>query len=110
MVEDKGSVGCDNFYGYGLMQFVDVYNYFNINGCVGGGIGGGGGFEFGVELVLGQLIGFFGMCRNWDCYIWMIFEGVMQMIICIFGGLGDVDLYVKFGLQLEMNSYDCCFY
>ena len=49
--EDKGNAGRDNFYGYGLMQLADAYNYLNTS--------------------------------------------------------GDADLYVKFGSQPEINSYDC---
>lgn len=105
--EDKGSAGRDNFYGYGLMQLADAYNYLNTNGCAGGGTGGGGGSEPGVEPVSGQLTGLSGTRRNWDRYTWTIPEGVTQMTIRTSGGSGDADLYVKFGSQPETNSYDC---
>ena len=105
--EDKGSAGRDNFYGYGLMQLADAYNYLNTNGCAGGGNGGGGGSEPGVEPVSGQLTGLSGTRRNWDRYTWTIPEGVTQMTIRTSGGSGDADLYVKFGSQPETNSYDC---
>lgn len=105
--EDKGSAGRDNFYGYGLMQLADAYNYLNTNGCAGGGTGGGGGSEPGVEPVSGQLTGLSGTRRNWDRYTWTIPEGVTKMTIRTSGGSGDADLYVKFGSQPETNSYDC---
>ena len=105
--EDKGSAGRDNFYGYGLMQLADAYNYLNTNGCDGSGTGGGGGSEPGVEPVSGQLTGLSGTRRNWDRYTWTIPEGVTQMTIRTSGGTGDADLYVKFGSQPETNSYDC---
>ena len=105
--KDKGSAGRDNFYGYGLMQLADAYNYLNTNGCAGGGTGGGGGSEPGVEPVSGQLTGLSGTRRNWDRYTWTIPEGVTQMTIRTSGGSGDADLYVKFGSQPETNSYDC---
>jgi len=101
--EDKGSAGRDNFYGYGLMQLADAYNYLNTNGCAGGGTGGGGGSEPGVEPVSGQLTGLSGSRGSWDRYTWTIPEGVTQMTISTAGGSGDADLYVKF----ETNSYDC---
>lgn len=105
--EDKGSAGRDNFYGYGLMQLADAYNYLNTNGCAGGGTGGGGGSEPDVEPVSGQLTGLSGTRRNWDRYTWTIPEGVTQMTIRTSGGSGDADLYVKFGSQPETNSFDC---
>ena len=107
--KDKGSAGRDNFYGYGLMQLADAYNYLNTNGCAGGGTGGGGGggSEPGVEPVSGQLTGLSGSRGNWDRYTWTIPEGVTQMTISTAGGSGDADLYVKFGSQPETNSYDC---
>ena len=107
--EDKGSAGRDNFYGYGLMQLADAYNYLNTNGCAGGGTGGGGGggSEPGVEPVSGQLTGLSGSRGNWDRYTWTIPEGVTQMTISTAGGSGDADLYVKFGSQPQTNSYDC---
>ena len=104
--EDKGSAGRDNFYGYGLMQLADAYNYLNNNGCDGSG-NGGGVTEPGVEPVSGQLTGLSGSRRNWDRYTWNIPEGVKQMTIRTSGGSGDADLYVKFGSQPETNSYDC---
>ena len=107
--KDKGSAGRDNFYGYGLMQLADAYNYLNTNGCAGGGTGGGGGggSEPGVEPVSGELTGLSGTRRNWDRYTWTIPEGVTQMTISTSGGSGDADLYVKFGSQPETNSFDC---
>ncbi|WP_394222844.1 S8 family serine peptidase [Alteromonas gracilis] len=104
--KDKGSAGRDNFYGYGLMQLADAYNYLNTNGCAGGGTGGGGS-EPGVEPVSGQLTDLSGTRTNWDRYTWTIPEGVTQMTIRTSGGTGDADLYVKFGSQPETNSYDC---
>jgi serine protease len=104
--KDKGSAGRDNFYGYGLMQLADAYNYLNTNGCSGGGTGGGGS-EPGVEPVSGQLTGLSGTRRNWDRYQWTIPEGVSRMTVTIGGGSGDADLYMKFGSQPETNSYDC---
>ena len=105
--KDKGSAGRDNFYGYGLMQLADAYNYLNTNGCAGGGTGGGGGSEPGVEPVSGQLTGLSGSRGSWDRYTWTIPEGVTQMTISTAGGSGDADLYVKFGSQPQTNSYDC---
>ena len=105
--EDKGSAGRDNFYGHGLMQLADAYNYLNTNGCDGSGTGDGGGSEPGVEPVSGQLTGLSGTRRNWDRYTWNVPEGVTQMTIRTSGGSGDADLYVKFGSQPETNSYDC---
>lgn len=104
--KDKGSAGRDNFYGFGLMQVADAYNYLNTNGCAGQGDGGSGS-EPGVEPVSGQLTNLSGTRRNWDRYTWTIPEGVTQMTISTSGGSGDADLYVKFGAQPETNSFDC---
>lgn len=105
--EDKGSAGRDNFYGYGLMQLADAYNYLNTNGCAGGSGGGDNGTDPGVEPVSGQLTNLSGTRRNWDRYTWTIPEGVTQMTIRTSGGSGDADLYVKFGSQPETSSFDC---
>ncbi|WP_334015716.1 S8 family serine peptidase [Alteromonas sp. S167] len=104
--KDKGAAGRDNFYGYGLMQLADAYNFLNTNGCDGSG-NGGGGSEPGVEPVSGQLTGLSGSRRSWDRYQWTIPEGVSRMTVTIGGGSGDADLYMKFGSQPETNSYDC---
>ena len=105
--EDKGSAGRDNFYGYGLMQLADAYNYLNTNGCAGGSGGGDNGTDPGVEPVSGQLTNLSGTRRNWDRYTWTIPEGVTRMTIQTSGGSGDADLYVKFGSQPETSSFDC---
>ena len=41
--KDKGASGRDNFYGHGIVQAKDAYNYLNTHGCAGNGGGGGGG-------------------------------------------------------------------
>ena len=105
--EDKGSAGRDNFYGHGLMQLADAYNYLNTNGCAGGSGGGDNGTDPGVEPVSGQLTNLSGTRRNWDRYTWTIPEGVTRMTIQTSGGSGDADLYVKFGSQPETSSFDC---
>ncbi|PRO67917.1 S8 family serine peptidase [Alteromonas gracilis] len=105
--EDKGSAGRDNFYGHGLMQLADAYNYLNTNGCAGGSGGGDNGTDPGVEPVSGQLTNLSGTRRNWDRYTWTIPEGVTRMTIQTSGGSGDADLYVKFGSQPETSDFDC---
>ncbi|MCU7554478.1 S8 family serine peptidase [Alteromonas sp. ASW11-19] len=103
--KDKGSAGRDNFYGNGLMQVADAYDYLNTNGCDGSGSGGGGGG--GVEPVTGQLTNLSGSTGSWDRYTWDIPAGVQTMTVEISGGSGDADLYLRFGSQPSTMSYDC---
>lgn len=104
--KDKGSAGRDNFYGYGLMQVADAYDYLNANGCDGtggGGTGGGGG----VEPVSGQLTNLSGTSGNWDRYTWDVPAGVSTLTVQISGGSGDADLYMRLGAQPTTSSWDC---
>lgn len=103
--KDKGAAGRDNFYGNGLMQVADAYDYLNANGCsgTGGGTGGGGG----VEPVSGQLTNLSGTTGNWNRYTWDVPAGVSTLTVQISGGSGDADLYMRLGAQPTTSSWDC---
>lgn len=105
--KDKGSSGRDNFYGYGIVQANDAYDYINTNGCDGGGNGGGGGGGGGVEPVSGQLTNLSGSRGSWKRYTWDVPAGVTTLTVSISGGSGDADLYMNFGSQTQTNVYDC---
>ncbi|WP_218310954.1 S8 family serine peptidase [Alteromonas antoniana] len=104
--KDKGSAGRDNFYGYGLMQVADAYDYLNANGCDGAG-GGGTGGGGGVEPVSGQLTNLSGSTGSWDRYTWDVPAGVSSLTVQIGGGSGDADLYMRLGAQPTTSSWDC---
>ncbi|NMH60159.1 S8 family serine peptidase [Alteromonas ponticola] len=103
--KDKGSAGRDNFYGHGIVQVADAYDYLNTNGCSGSGGGGGGGG--GVDPVSGQLTNLSGSRGAWDRYTWDIPSGVSSMTVTISGGSGDADLYMRLGAQPTTSSWDC---
>lgn len=106
--KDKGSSGRDNYYGYGIVQSADAYNYLNTYGCDGDGSGGGGGGGGGnVDPVNGSLSNLSGARRAWDRYTWEIPEGVTTMTVSISGGTGDADLYMRFGAQPSTSTFDC---
>lgn len=109
--KDKGASGRDNFYGYGIVQSADAYNYLNTYGCSGDGNGGGdnGGGDNGgnVAPVNGSLSNLSGARRAWDRYTWEIPAGVTTMQVTITGGAGDADLYMRFGSQPTTNNWDC---
>ncbi|MCW8108029.1 S8 family serine peptidase [Alteromonas ponticola] len=102
--KDKGTAGRDNFYGYGIIQVADAYDYLNTHGCSGSGGGGGGG---GVEPVSGQLTNLSGSWGTWKRYTWDIPAGVTTMTVSISGGTGDADLYMRLGAQPTTSSWDC---
>lgn len=106
--KDKGSSGRDNFYGWGIVQARDAYDYLDANGCSGGGNGGGGngGGNGGVEPVSGQ-VGNLSDNRGWTRYTWTIPAGVSSMEVSISGGSGDADLYMRYGSQPTTSAYDC---
>jgi serine protease len=103
--KDKGASGRDNFYGNGIVQVRDAYEYINTRGCDGQGGGSGGGA--GVEPFSGQLTNLSGSRNTWKRYTWDVPAGVSKVTIRLSGGTGDADLYMKLGSQPETNSYDC---
>lgn len=104
--KDKGSAGRDNFYGFGLVQARDAYDYLNTFGCVGD-TGNGGGGNGGVEPVSGQLTDLSGSRGAWNRYTWNVPAGVSTLTVEISGGSGDADLYMRLGSQPSTSSYDC---
>ena len=104
--KDKGSSGRDNFYGYGIVQAKDAYDYLNTFGC-DGDPGNGGGNGDGVDPVSGQLTNLSGSRGAWDRYTWTIPEGVRTLTISISGGSGDADLYMRFGANPTTSTYSC---
>ncbi len=108
--KDKGSAGRDNFYGHGIVQSKDAYDYLNTFGCAGdpnGGGSGGGTGGGGVDPVSGTLSNLSGSRGNWDRYTWDIPAGVSSMEVRISGGSGDADLYLRYGSQPSTSSWDC---
>ncbi len=104
--KDKGSAGRDIYYGHGIVQVADAYDYLNAYGCSGDGSGGGSGGG-GVEPVSGQLTGLSATTGNWKRYTWDIPAGVSTLTVSISGGSGDADLYMRFGAQPTTSSWDC---
>lgn len=104
--KDKGATGRDNFYGFGLVQSKDAYDYLNTYGCSGDGSGGGNGGG-AVDPVNGSLSNLSGSRSAWDRYTWDIPAGVTSMTVSIVGGSGDPDLYMRLGSQPNTNSFDC---
>lgn len=104
--KDKGSAGKDIYYGHGLMQLADTYSYLNNNGCSGDD---GSGSDNGgtVEPVSGEISGLSGGVGSWDRYTWSVPEGVTTMTVEISGGMGDADLYLKYGSQPSTSNFDC---
>lgn len=105
--KDKGASGRDNFYGYGLVQSEDAYNYLNTYGCAGDGSGGGGGGGGNVDPVSGSLSNLSGSRNAWDRYTWDIPAGVTSMSVSISGGSGDADLYMRYGANPTTSTFDC---
>nr|WP_297348548.1 S8 family serine peptidase [uncultured Glaciecola sp.] len=103
--KDKGASGKDNFYGNGIVQARDAFDYLNTNGCDGSG--GGSPDGTGVEPFSGQLTNLSGSTNTWKRYTFNVPEGVTTLTVSISGGNGDADLYMKFGSQPETNSFDC---
>lgn len=102
--KDKGASGKDNFYGHGIVQARDAYDYLNTNGCDGTGGSTGGN---GIEPFSGQLTNLSGNTNTWKRYTWNVPQGITSLTVSISGGSGDADLYMKLGSQPETNSYDC---
>ncbi len=70
----------------------------------GGGSGGGSGnsLQNGVAVTVSGAQGAFG-----DTYTVAIPSGSSNLTLSISGGSGDADMYVKFGAEPTLSSYDC---
>jgi serine protease len=85
--------------GAGILDAAAAVSYV-LNG--GGGGGGGGTLQNGVPVT-----GLAGSTGQDLVYTLAVPSGASNLGISISGGSGDADLYVKFGSQPTLSSYDC---
>ncbi|MCV2884160.1 S8 family serine peptidase [Aestuariibacter sp. AA17] len=102
--KDKGAAGRDNFYGHGIVQAKDAFDYLTQYGCDGDGGDNGGGE---VEPVNGSVPNLSGGTGSWTRYTWDIPANVQTMTLRIAGGTGDADLYTNFGSQTTTSNWNC---
>nr|WP_057832040.1 S8 family serine peptidase [Colwellia sp. TT2012] len=108
--EDRGRAGRDNSYGYGIVKAKAMYDLFansfdNNNGC---DIGDFPPIPEPIQLVNGEAVSnLSGASGDELMYQMSIPEGAFNLAFNISGGSGDADLYVKFGSQPSITSYDC---
>lgn len=104
--EDLGATGRDNYYGHGLVQAKDMYDAL-ADGCeveppppppppVVGVL------EKGVPVT-----GLSGTASSKQRWTFDVPAGVTDVTFSMSGGIGDADLYTKFGSEATMSSYDC---
>jgi serine protease len=70
----------------------------------GGGGGGGGGGECTGSGSASSLSGSQGSQRR---FTYAVPSCASQLTVRIFGGSGDADLYVRFGAQPTLSTWDC---
>ncbi|MCO7225370.1 S8 family serine peptidase [Pleionea sp. CnH1-48] len=105
--EDRGSVGRDTQYGYGIVRAKAAFDYL-ADGCDGDGGGGGGGGGGGNELTNGVAkTGISGAQGSLQYYTLDVPAGATGLNFQMSGGSGDADMYVRFGSQPTTSSYDC---
>ena len=104
--EDRGSVGRDNSYGYGIVKAKAMYNLFDSeSGC---DVGAFPPTPEPTHLVNGETVAnISGGSGDELMYQMDIPAGAFNLAFNITGGSGDADLYVKFGSQPSTTSYDC---
>lgn len=100
--EDRGTVGRDNLYGWGIVKAKAAHDYLTANGCSGSGGGGGTPPTGGATFP-----GLSGTAGQWLRGSYDIPAGVSQVTFQISGGTGDADLYVQYGSQPSTTSYQC---
>ena len=106
-VEDRGNLGRDNYYGYGIVQAKATIDAIAAEGCdVSGSTTPppttGGELENGVAQT--NLSGASGDQLNFTMAVPV---GATNVNFLMTGGTGDADLYVKFGSAPTTSSYDC---
>lgn len=104
--EDRGGVGRDNSYGYGIVKAKAMYDLFDTSaGC---DVGDFPPPPEPTQLVNGEaLSNLSGVSGDELMYQLNIPSGATDLIFSISGGSGDADLYVKFGAIPSVTSYDC---
>ncbi|HET7307038.1 MAG TPA: pre-peptidase C-terminal domain-containing protein [Gammaproteobacteria bacterium] len=96
---ETAAAGWDYTTGFGSLILSRVANDL---GSGGGGGGGGNALQDGVPIS-----GLSGASGS-DTYFTMdVPAGATNLTFTTSGGSGDVDLYVKFGSQPTLSSYDC---
>ncbi|WP_333608600.1 S8 family serine peptidase [Arsukibacterium sp.] len=104
--EDRGTAGRDNSFGWGIVQAKAAHDWLTANGCDGSGGDNGGTPD--NELSNGQTVSNLAAAQGAerDFYI-NVPAGATNLNISMSGGTGDADLYVRFGQQPTLSSYDC---
>jgi len=104
--EDRGGVGRDNSYGYGIVKAGAMYDLFDTpEGC---DVGDFPPPPEPTQLVNGEAVSnLSGVSGDELMYQLNIPSGATDLSFSISGGTGDADLYVKFGAIPSVTSYDC---
>jgi len=100
--QDRGTTGRDTSFGFGIVQAKAAHDRLTANGCSGGGGGGtnpptGGGTYPNLAATTG----------NWLRSSYNIPAGVSRVTFTISGGVGDADLYVRYGTAPTTTAYTC---
>lgn len=99
--QDRGTAGRDTSFGFGIVQAKAAHDRLTANGCSGGGGGTnpptGGGTYPNLAATTG----------NWLRSSYNIPAGVSQVTFTISGGVGDADLYVRYGTAPTTTTYNC---
>lgn len=104
---DLESSGRDNNTGFGLIQTSALANELQST-CGDGGSGGGGGNGGSSELQNGVAKTDLSAERGEALDFTMtVPAGATDLSFKMTGGVGDADIYVKFGSEPTLSSYDC---
>lgn len=99
--EDLGAAGRDQSYGYGLALAKNAYNYLNTHPC-------GVAEPIITELVNGEVVASLASDVGEDQHFFIaIPDGVVNFKAMSFGGMGDLDLYLRKETQPTISNFDC---
>ncbi|RDV26598.1 peptidase S8 [Alteromonas aestuariivivens] len=102
--KDKGRTGRDPYFGYGIVQVADAYDYISTQGCEGDPEPIE---EPGIEPIVGGVENITIRRNDWYRTSIDVPEGARSLVVTIQGGLGDADLYLNHLNQPSLSRYVC---
>jgi serine protease len=105
--QDRGSVGKDNYYGYGIVKAKVMFDLIEVagEGCVVGELPAE---PEPTDLVNGVVVnGLSGSANDEIEFKLTLPADASNLVFNMSGGSGDADLYMKFSSKPTVSSYDC---
>ncbi|MCW8091779.1 S8 family serine peptidase [Alteromonas sp. ASW11-130] len=104
---DKGSVGKDDYYGYGIVKAKQAYDYLAINGCAANAPTAPEEPEKPVSTFTEVHEDISLSKRGWVWMSWNVPAGTESINVRTEGGTGDLKLLVRYENAPTLSIYDC---